>query len=332
MDRGNLIPECKRKHRKDIKERKEKSMAKMNENKEKKILGIPAEEYFASGHRACAGCGQALSVRLVLKAAGKDTIVCNNTGCLEVFSSPYPQTSWKLPWIHVAFENAAAVASGIERSLKHQGKKLNILAIGGDGGTFDIGLQALSGAAERGHDFCYVCFDNGAYMNTGIQRSGATPKYAATTTTPHGSKVHGKPETKKDMPFIMAAHRAYVATASAAFPQDLVKKVQKGLAFNGPAYIQIDSVCTLGWGVKSDLTIKLNKLAFDTRLYPLFEIENGVLTNLMKPSKNIPVEECLKLQKRFSKLHPEEIKEIQREVDAYWNRLMKLEETKVRLF
>jgi pyruvate/2-oxoacid:ferredoxin oxidoreductase beta subunit len=666
----------------------------------KKILGIPAEEYFASGHRACAGCGQALAVRLVLKAAGKDTVVCNNTGCLEVFSSPYPETSWRVPWIHAAFENAAAVASGVERSFKYQGKKFNVLAVGGDGGTFDIGLQALSGAAERGHKFCYVCFDNGAYMNclstdslimtesglkkitdikigekvyafdqnnhqlvlkkctgifdngvkdvfelntlhhsikatsnhpfltlkrngrgkksffvwknlenlekndevvvlkgclqgksfmfpkirfsqkgdfkvnkindvvipkisspdlmeffglfvgdgwirvkkaetgfalpkstkesdrliqlckklfrvnliqknrnyiyiysvnlarfidslgfgksakdkivppwiftlslkekeafvkgllssdgytigkscryvsasiellkslrlllqtlgyqvgkihlqtkkagtnvvyrklledstygyvcfskkrnadikeylsqtkqrdfladnkffstekiinikfvkkeptidlrvegehnfvadgiivhnTGIQRSGATPKYASTTTTPHGSKIHGKPEMKKDMPFIMAAHRAYVATASPTFPQDLVKKVQKGLNFDGPAYIQIDSVCTLGWGVKSDLTIQLNKLAYETRLYPLFEIENGILTNLMKPSKQIPIEECLKLQKRFSKLHPEEIKELQKEVDDYWNRLLKLEEIKVRLF
>jgi len=299
---------------------------------EKKILGIPADEYFASGHRACAGCGQALAVRLALKAAGKNTIACNNTGCLEVFSTPYPETSWRIPWIHVAFENAAAVASGVECALKHLGKEHNVIAMAGDGGTFDIGLQSLSGAAERGHDFCYICFDNGAYMNTGIQRSGATPRYAATTTTPHGSKIHGKLESKKDMPFIMAAHRAYVATASPAFPQDLIKKVQKGIAFKGPAYIQIDSVCTLGWGVRSDSTIEINKLAYETRLYPLYEIEDGVLKNLMKPAKDIPVEECLKLQKRFDKLHPEEIKEIQDEINAYWNRLLKLEETEVRLF
>jgi pyruvate ferredoxin oxidoreductase beta subunit len=297
-----------------------------------KILGLAKEEYFASGHRACAGCGQALSTRLVLKAAGKNTIACCNTGCLEVFSTPYPETSWRIPWIHVAFENAAAVASGIERAFKHLKKKHNILAMAGDGGTFDIGLQSLSGAAERGHNFCYICYDNGAYMNTGIQRSGATPKYAATTTTPHGSKIHGKLESKKDMPFIMAAHRCYVATASAAFPQDLVKKVQKGINFDGPAYIQIDSVCTLGWGVRSDLTIEANRLAYETRLFPLFEIENGKLINLKKPTKELPVEECLKLQKRFAKLHPDEIKEIQAEVDAYWSRLLELEKTKVRLY
>jgi len=307
-------------------------MAKVKEEEKDKILGIPAEEYFAPGHRACAGCGQALAVRYALKAAGKETIVCNNTGCLEVFSTPYPETSWRVPWIHVAFENAAAVASGVEKAFKHLNKKANILAFAGDGGTFDIGLQSLSGAAERGHDFCYVCFDNGAYMNTGIQRSGATPKFTDTTTTPYGSKVHGKLEMKKDMPFIMAAHRAYVATASVAFPQDLVKKVQKGLEFNGPAYIQIDSPCTLGWRIKSDDTINVSKLAFDSRLYPLFEIENGVLKNLMKPSKQTPVLECLKIQGRFKSLNEQEVKEIQDEVDAYWNRLLKLEEIGVRLF
>ena len=307
-------------------------MAKVKEEEKDKILGIPAEEYFAPGHRACAGCGQALAVRYALKAAGKEAIVCNNTGCLEVFSTPYPETSWRVPWIHVAFENAAAVASGVEKAFKHLNKKANILAFAGDGGTFDIGLQSLSGAAERGHDFCYVCFDNGAYMNTGIQRSGATPKFTDTTTTPYGSKVHGKLEMKKDMPFIMAAHRAYVATASVAFPQDLVKKVQKGLEFNGPAYIQIDSPCTLGWRIKSDDTINVSKLAFDSRLYPLFEIENGVLKNLMKPSKQTPVLECLKIQGRFKSLNEQEVKEIQDEVDAYWNRLLKLEEIGVRLF
>jgi pyruvate ferredoxin oxidoreductase beta subunit len=306
-------------------------MAKVNES-EKKILGVSNQEFFASGHRACAGCGQALAVRLALKAAGKNTVVCNNTGCLEVFSTPYPETSWRVPWIHVAFENAAAVASGVERAFKHQNKKVNILAFAGDGGTFDIGLQALSGAAERGHDFCYVCFDNGFYANTGVQRSGATPKFADTTTTPYGSKIHGKQEMKKDMPFIMAAHRAYVATASVAFPQDLVKKVQKGLEFNGPAYIQIDSPCTLGWKIKSDETIKVSKLAFETRVYPLFEIENGVLKNLMKPSKQTPVLECLKIQGRFKSLNEQEVKVVQDEVDAYWNRLLKLEETGVRLF
>jgi pyruvate ferredoxin oxidoreductase beta subunit len=296
------------------------------------IAGLSEEEYFAQGHRACAGCGQAIAVRLVLKAAGKNTIVANATGCLEVFSTPYPETAWKVPWIHVAFENVAAVASGISEALKAKGENHNVLALAGDGGTFDIGLQALSGAAERGHKFTYICFDNGAYMNTGIQRSGATPKYASTTTSPAGKQVHGKQQDKKDMPFIMAAHGAYVATATIANYMDLTNKVKKALARDGPSYIQVDHTCPTGWKTPTNQTIEIVKKAYETRLYPLYEIENGVLTNLRKPSKIMPVEECLKLQGRFKHLTPEEIADIQKKVDENWERLTKLEESKIKIF
>ena len=297
------------------------------------INNISAEELFAPGHRACAGCGQSLAVRFVMKAAGKNTIVSNATGCLEVFSTPYPETSWRVPWIHGAFETAASVASGIDKALikLKKRKKINLLALAGDGGTFDIGLQALSGAAERGHTFAYVCFDNGAYMNTGIQRSGATPKYASTTTTPAGSKVHGKTEIRKNMPMIMAAHGCYVATASVAFPHDLIKKVQKALKHEGVSYVQIFSPCIPGWGIPSNLCIEIAKLAFKTKVSPLFEIENGIVTITNRPSKELPVGEYLMKQGRFKHLLPKEIEEIQAQVDSDWEKLVRLEETRVRI-
>ena len=221
------------------------------------INQLPEEEYFAQGHRACAGCGSVLAIRHVLKAAGKNTIIAQATGCMEVVSTPYPETSWKLPWIHVLFENAAAVASGIEVALKKLNKKdVNVLAIAGDGGTFDIGFQALSGAIERGHKFCYVCIDNEAYMNTGVQRSGATPMFASTTTSPAGKKVPGKLQPKKPLPFIIAAHGLrYVATASSANPLDIYNKVKKALSINGPSFIQIFTPCPTGWKHPSGQTI-----------------------------------------------------------------------------
>ncbi len=300
---------------------------------EKTIAGISTEEFFASGHRACAGCGVALAARHALKAAGKNTIVVTATSCLEVFSTPYPETSWKVPWIHGAFENAAAIASGIDRALKTLGKRkdTNLLVFGGDGGTFDIGLQALSGATERGDNFCYVCFDNGAYMNTGIQRSGATPKYASTTTSPAGKLVHGKTEFKKPMPFIMAAHKAYVATANIAFPLDFINKVKKGLAFNWPTYIEVYVPCPTGWKFANSQTINIAKLAFETKVTPLYEIENGILTISRKPAKEIPVKEYLKLQGRFKHVTDDEIIDIQQYVNSEWQRLLDLEKTKARI-
>ncbi|MCX8147418.1 MAG: pyruvate synthase subunit PorB [Candidatus Woesearchaeota archaeon] len=297
------------------------------------INNITTDEYFAPGHRACAGCGQAIGVRYVLKAAGKNTIISNATGCLEVFSTPYPETSFRLPWIHAAFETAASVAAGIDKALvkMKKRKKVNVLALAGDGGTFDIGLQALSGAAERRHKFTFICFDNEAYMNTGIQRSGATPKYASTTTTPVGKRMHGKIEFAKNMPLIMASHGCYVATASIAFPHDLIKKVKKSFGFEGVSYIQVLCPCVPGWGHASNLTVEMAKLAFKTKIYPLFEIENGILTISNRPSKELPVEEFLLKQERFKHLTEKEIEEIQRFVDDQWEKLVKLEESKARI-
>ena len=197
-------------------------------------MDIPKEEFLAPGHRGCAGCGASIAVRLALKALGKDTVAVSATGCLEVMTTPYPETSWEIPWIHVAFENAGAVASGVESALRIQGKKSNVIAFGGDGGTVDIGLQSLSGAMERGHNMTYVCYDNEAYMNTGIQRSGATPFGASTTTSPAGKASFGENRPKKNMPMIMAAHGIpYVATASIAYPEDYMKKVKKAAEVDG---------------------------------------------------------------------------------------------------
>ncbi len=295
------------------------------------INKIPVTELFASGHRACAGCTSALAMRLALKGAGKDTIIAQATGCMEVCSTPYPETSWKVPWIHVAFENAAAVASGIDAALSQQGKKSRILVIGGDGGTFDIGLQALSGAAERGHDFCYLCYDNGAYMNTGIQRSGATPKYSSTTTTPAGKKIPGKQENKKNLPLIMAAHGAYVATANLAFPQDFIAKVKKGLDHKGPAFVLVFAPCPRGWGFPSDMGIEIAKSAYQSRVTPLYEIEDGYLKFTKKPGNVKHVEEYLKTQKRFKHMSQKQIMEIQNFVDTQFNKLEKIEECQVQL-
>jgi pyruvate ferredoxin oxidoreductase beta subunit len=295
------------------------------------INNLPETELFASGHRACAGCGAALAMRHILKAAGPNTIVVHATGCMEVATTPYPQTAWRVPWIHAAFENAAAVASGIESALKKLNKKINILAIGGDGSTFDIGFQALSGAIERGHNFCYVCYDNGAYMNTGIQRSGATPKYASTTTSPAGKVIPGKQQYKKPLPLIIAAHGAYVATANISYVQDLIAKVQKGLAVKGPAYVQIFAPCQAGWRHPPNATIDIAKLAFQTNFSPLFEIENGYVTINKKPSQVKLVDEFLKTQGRFKHLTKEAIADIQHAVDDVYDMLLKLEESKVRI-
>ncbi len=311
-------------------------------NNKKTIAGLPEEELFAQGHRACAGCGSVLAVRYALKAAGKNTIVVSATGCMEVISSPYPQTAWKVPWIHANFENSAAVASGIAAALKKQksgtqtksdSSSTNVLVIAGDGGTFDIGLQSLSGAVERNHNFCYICYDNEAYENTGIQRSGATPKFAWTTTSPVGKLIHGKQEQKKNMPLIIAAHNenVYVATANIAYPLDFYNKVKKGLNHKGPAYIQIFTPCIAGWKIPSNITIQLAQLAFKTNTYPLYEIENGILTINKKPDKKIPVEKYLMLQGRFKHLNKQEIEEIQKHTDKNWNKLLKFEQTKVQI-
>ena len=277
-----------------------------------------SDHLFKTGHTACAGCGQSLAARLVIDASGPNTIVVNNTGCLEVFSTKYPESAWSVPWIHSLFENAAAVASGVEAALKYMGKKdgINVIAQAGDGGTADIGLQALSGMFERGHDILYVCYDNEAYMNTGVQRSGLTPFDTNTTTSPVGVESSGNVRPKKPMPEIAAAHGIpYVATASAGYPQDVQRKVKKAHSIKGPKYIQIHVPCPLGWRHESNLTVDIAKLAVETGLYPLIEYENGTLSVRKITPK--PVEEYLKVQGRFKHLlnKPEQLKLIQEIAD-----------------
>jgi pyruvate ferredoxin oxidoreductase beta subunit len=246
-----------------------------------------------------------MASRLVADIAGRNTIVSNATGCLEVFSTRAPETSWRLPWIHSLFENSAAVASGIEAALRYLGKieNIRVIAQGGDGGTADIGLQALSGMLERGHDILYVCYDNEAYMNTGIQRSGLTPLNATTTTSPSGSNWKGNWRKKKPLVEICAAHFIpYAATASVGYPQDLQRKIKKALGIRGPKYIQIHVPCPLGWGHESNLTIEIAKLAVMCGLYPLVEYEYGKLSNVYKILSPKPVLEYIKPQGRFRHL------------------------------
>jgi len=291
---------------------------------------VTREENFVPGHRACIGCGEALAVRLAAKAFGKNTIVVNATGCMEIVASQLPYTSWKLPWIHTLFENSAAVASGIEAGLRAQMRKnklpqedINVVAIGGDGATLDIGLQAISGAFERSHDFLYICFDNEAYMNTGIQRSSATPFGASTTTSPAGKAKAGQMSWKKNMPEIAAAHNIpYVATACPSYPFDLIEKVKKGLDTKGPAYVHVLSVCPTGWRCDTEITIMLGRLAVETGVFPLYEVENGKYKMSLVPEKLKPVKDYLKLQRRFRHLKPDAIEAIQARVTVEYHKLL----------
>jgi len=279
----------------------------------------PKIDGLAPGHRACTGCGEALAVRIACKALGRNVIVANATGCMEVISSQLPTTSWDIPWIHTLFENTAAVASGVESALKVMVRKgklpekgTKVVAMGGDGATSDIGFQALSGALERGHDFLYLMFDNEAYMNTGIQRSSATPWGAATTTSPVGKKSIGQKTRKKNMPAIVAAHDIpYVATACPGYPFDMMEKVKKGLAVNGPAFISVFSVCPTDWRSAPDLSVRLGRLAVETGIFPLYEVENGRYTLNLDPSPLRPVQDYLKLQGRFRHLSEGMVKQIQ---------------------
>jgi len=256
-----------------------------------------------SGHLACQGCGQALAARLVTEAIGPDVVIANATGCLEVFTTAWPRTAWRVPWIHSLFANAPAVASGIEAALKAQGKSTKVVAMGGDGGTFDIGLQALSGMLERNHDVLYVCFDNEGYMNTGVQRSSSTPHAAMTTTSPSGRERMGKRHLKKDLLSIIAAHRIpYVATASVAYPSDLRKKIRRGIAIEGAAFVQVHSPCPLGWRHGGELSIEVARLAVQTGIFPLVELERGALVAAMQIREIRPVTDYLKLQGRFRHL------------------------------
>ncbi|MEJ5330564.1 MAG: thiamine pyrophosphate-dependent enzyme [Desulfobaccales bacterium] len=291
---------------------------------------LPREEYFTSGHRSCQGCGEALAVRWVCKAIGKDAIIAHATGCMEIVSSGMPQTSWMHPWIHVAFENTAAVAAGIETGLKILARKGKIpeplpavVAMGGDGGTSDIGLQALSGALERGHNFTYICWDNEAYMNTGIQRSSSTPYGAMTTTSPPGKRSIGQATWKKNMVAIAVAHGIpYVATASPSYVFDLYFKVRKAIETPGPAYIHVLSVCPTGWRSATDLSVRLGRLAVETGVFPLYEVVNGRYRLTVQPPKLRPVIDYLKPQGRFRHLRKPELDLIQRQTLAAYELLL----------
>ena len=294
------------------------------------------EVLLTAGHRMCAGCGAPTVVKMVLLACDYPVVAANATGCLEVSTCISDYTAWKIPWIHNAFENAAATISGVEtmyRSLKKQGKidkDVKFIAFGGDGGTYDIGLQSLSGAMERGHDMLYVCYDNGAYMNTGIQRSSATPYGADTTTRPAGSKIPGKTEHRKNLTKIIAAHNVpYVAQASPSHWMDLMKKVRKAMDTQGPKFIDIISPCNRGWRSRTDDSIMLSRLAVETCFWPLYEIENGVTKITFKPKEKKPVTDFLKLQGRFKHLFKPEnewlLNKFQEEVDREWERLQKEE-------
>jgi pyruvate ferredoxin oxidoreductase beta subunit len=263
----------------------------------------------ASGHRACAGCGLLVSAMAATRAMGPDVIIANATGCSEVTTSPYPESSWKVPWIHSLFENASAVASGIRAALnakaKREGKeiKTKVIAQGGDGATYDIGIGLISGMWERGDDVVYICYDTEIYSNTGYQASGSTPPGASTSTAPAGKESIGSTQRKKDMIGIALAHGLkYVAQSTAGFPQDITAKVKKALEVGGPAYVQILAPCIPGWGLKPSDAVKAGKLAVQTGLYPLLEFTDGQLTSSSKIKDFKPVEEYLKIQARFKHL------------------------------
>jgi len=283
------------------------------------------ESLLAPGHRACAGCGEALAARLIMDAAGSNTIVATTTGCLEVFSTPYPESAWKVAWIHSLFENSSAVAAGIEVGLRALSREagINIIAQGGDGATADIGIGCLSGMFERGHNILYICYDNEAYMNTGVQRSGLTPFDSHTSTSPSGSVSWGNPTEKKPLPQIAAAHGIpYVAVATASYYVDLQNKVKKALSIKGPKYLQVHVPCPLGWAHKPEDTIEIGRLAVLTGLYPIYEMENGEVTKVRKlGKKRLQVEAYLKPQGRFRHLFSkpegkEEIRRIQKIADG----------------
>jgi pyruvate ferredoxin oxidoreductase beta subunit len=279
------------------------------EDKRSVQAGVERTNALTKGHRACQGCGEALGARYVLDAAMRATegrlIAANATGCLEVFSTPYPESSWQVAWLHSLFGNAPAVASGIAAALKAKGRTdVRVIGQGGDGGTVDIGFACLSGMFERGDDVLYVCYDNEAYMNTGVQRSGATPPAARTATTkPVGAEPGNAFGQGKNAPLIAMAHEIpYVATATVAELHDLEAKVERAMEFHGARYLHVFVPCPLGWGAESKDTIRVARLAKETGLFPVFEAENGEVVSVSKIRRQAPVEEYLRLQRRFAHL------------------------------
>ena len=305
----------------------------------KQLVNKPQK--LAPGHRSCAGCGFPPIVRTVLASTDSPIVASCATGCLEVTTTIYPFSSWRIPFIHSAFENSAATISGVEaayNALKRKGripkdKEIKFIAMGGDGGTFDIGLQSLSGALERGHDFVYLLYDNEAYMNTGIQRSSATPFGASTTTAPAGKVHQGKEEWRKDMAKICVAHNIpYVAQASVHNPIDLSMKAEKAFKTKGPAVLIVFQPCTLGWKYPNEMTMDIAKLAVDSKFWPLYEVENGKYKLNYKPSKDVPITDYLKPQGRYKHLfkpgNEELLVKIQDRVNSEWDKLVKLCEQK----
>lgn len=306
-----------------------------------KQIMVDTKSRLTSGHRMCAGCGAPSVARMILRAVKPEdhVVVSNATGCMEVSTFLYPYTAWTDSYIHTAFENAAATLSGVEaayKSMKATGKlpkdkDTKFIAFGGDGGTYDIGLQSLSGAMERGHDMVYVCYDNGAYMNTGIQRSSATPKFADTTTTPAGTKVPGKMQPRKDLSKIMVGHHLpYVAqTIALNNYKDLYEKAEKAIYTQGACFLNVLAPCPRGWGYHTEDLMQINKLAVETCYWPLYEVIDGKYKISYKPAKKLPIEEFLHPQKRFKHMFKSGnewmIKEFQEEVDARWQELLDLE-------
>ncbi|MDZ7289070.1 MAG: 3-methyl-2-oxobutanoate dehydrogenase subunit beta [candidate division KSB1 bacterium] len=282
-----------------------------------KNFDIPDTDYMYPGHLACPGCGASLGMRFALKALGENTMIVLPACCWSIIAGPFPYSAVKVPLFHTAFETAASVASGLRAALDMKGQKeVTVMAWAGDGGTFDIGLQALSGAAERNEDFIYVCYDNEAYMNTGIQRSSSTPEGAWTTTTPEG---YLKTRPKKNIVEILAAHRIpYVATASVAFPDDFIRKLQKARQIKGTRFIHLFSPCPPGWKMSSDDTIAIARLAVHTKVFPLYEIEDGEKYTINIKPKGLPVQEYFKLQGRFRYLNEADYTRIQHDIDHRW--------------
>jgi len=296
------------------------------------IKELPKEEYLLKGNTACAGCGAAISLRLLFKALGNKVILVVPACCTSVIPGPFPYTSFAVPVQNILFEATGATASGVVAALKQRGiKDVTVVGWAGDGGTFDIGIQSLSGAAERGTDFIYICYDNEAYGNTGVQRSGATPYGAWTTTTPTGKK-----ERKKNIALIMAAHRIpYVATACPSYPMDFIRKIRKAKEIKGTKFIHVLSPCPTGWRYDSSKTVEIGRLAVQTGIWVLFEIENGKFklnppsSGLIDKSKRKPVQEYLKLQGRFRKLSEADVEKIQKMVDEDWEQYRELTQTSV---
>jgi pyruvate/2-oxoacid:ferredoxin oxidoreductase beta subunit len=286
-----------------------------------KKIQIPLEENLGHGHLACAGCGAAVAMRLTLKALGEKTVMVFPASCWSIVPGSWPYSSYRITAVHAGFVTGAATASGVRAALDVRGDDETLVAVwAGDGGTFDIGLQALSGAAERNEDLLYICNDNEGYMNTGTQRSSATPLFAWTTTTP---VMQPKENPKKDIMAIMADHHIpYAATVTAAYPEDFFRKMEKAKGLRGTRFIHLLSPCPPGWKIPSERTIQIARLAVRSKVFPLYEIENGKYI-LQEESRTVPVKEYLRLQGRFGHLTEQNIEEIQKRVDEEWERLLR---------